>query len=309
MKKRGNVRKYTRRDQIAGHIFISPFILGFLIFTIVPILSSLYYSFTDYSILKAPKYIGLDNYVYMLTKDPQFYVSLKATLMYAMVSVPLKLMFALMVAMLLKTTNKLTVLYRALYYLPSLVGSTVAIAVVWRTMFISEGLLNSIINRIFGTNIDISWIGNPNTAIWTLILLTVWQYGSSMLIFLSGLKAVPTTLYEAADIDGASPVQQFFRITLPMLTPVLFFNLIMQLINGFMSFTQSYVVTQGEPMNLTMFSAVYIYKTSFSFRRMGYGSAMAWFMLIAVSLITSLLFMSSKYWVFHETDMRSKNGK
>ena len=290
------------RQNLEGYSFIGLFVIGFLAFTVIPIGTSLVLSFTKYDILSPPQFIGLDNFVQMLTGDHQFWVSFSITLFYVIVSVPLRLAFALAVAMLLQKTTKLTTFYRAAYYLPTIIGSSIAISVVWRQMFSGDGLLNSIINKIFHTEINISWIGGEKTAIWTLIILAVWQYGSSMLIFLSGLKQIPKELYEAADIDGASRVRSFFRITLPMLTPVVFFNVIMQLIQGFMTFTQSYVITQGMPMDKTLFITVYVYRNSFTYYKMGYGCAIAWFLLIFMAIITALLFKSSRSWVFYQAE-------
>lgn len=295
------IRKYKKSDNIAGYAFIGLFVIGFLVFTIIPVLSSLYYSFTNYNLIKEPTFTGLTNYIKMFTADKQFWVSMGCTTLYVIASVPLKLLFALVVAMLLKTTTKMTVFYRAAYYLPTIIGSSVAIAVVWRTMFSSDGLFNNIINSIFGTNITTSWIGGVDTAIWTLIVLAVWQYGSSMLIFLSGLKQIPTTFYEAAEIDGATKPAMFFKITLPMLTPVVFFNVVMQIIQGFMTFTQSYIITQGGPLDKTLFMTVYIYKSSFTYQKMGYGCAMAWVLLMMVAIITFFMFKSSDKWVFYES--------
>lgn len=293
---------YKRSENIAGYGFIGLFIIGFCLFTLVPIAASLVLSFTNYDILSPPTFAGLANYIKMFTNDKQFVTSFTVTLFYVIVSVPLRLIFALAVAMLLKKTTKMTALYRAAYYLPSIIGGSIAIAVVWRQVFTSDGLLNGILNSVFNTNIDISWIGGEKTAIWTLIILAVWQYGSPMLIFLSGLKQIPQDLYEAADIDGASPVKKFFRITLPMLTPVVFFNVIMQLINGFMTFTQSYVITQGQPMDKTLFATVYIYRNAFSFYKMGYACAIAWVLLLFMVIVTALLFKSSGSWVFYQAE-------
>ena len=244
MKKRLS-RKWWQ-NTLTGYAFIGVFCIGFICFTVIPILASLYYSFCDYDVLSPAKFAGIKNYL-ALFEDEQFWISLKATLMYVVFSVPLKLAFSLMIAMLLYKTNRLTAFYRAAYYLPSIVGGSVAIAIVWRQMFSGDGLLNSLINAIFGTNLDKSWIGSTDTAIWTLIILSVWQFGSSMLNFLSGLKQIPISLYESASIDGATAVRRFFRITLPMLTPTIFFNLIMQTIMGLTCFTQSLLITRGEP--------------------------------------------------------------
>lgn len=294
------------KDNIAGYSFIGLFVIGFIAFYVIPILSSLYYSFTDYDLLNPPIYKGLGHYIKMFSNDRQFWISMGATSFYVLVSVPLKLMFALFIAMLLKRYSKVIVLYRAAYYLPSIIGSNVAIAIVWRAMFSSDGLFNAAINKIFGTNISVSWIGGMNTAIWTLIVLQVWQFGSSMLIFLSGLKQIPVSLYESAEIDGANKATLFFKITLPLLTPVIFFNLIMQTIQGFMCFTQSYIITQGGPMDRTLFMTVYIYRSAFKHQRMGYASAMAWVLLLLVAIVTFVLFKFSDKWVYYQSEEGGK---
>lgn len=302
MRKQGARSPYSLRQNIEGYSFVGLFVVGFLAFTVIPIAASLVLSFTQYDILSPPKFVWFDNFIQMFTGDHQFWVSFGVTLFYVVVSVPLRLAFALAVAMLLQKTTKLTTFYRAAYYLPTIIGSSIAISVVWRQMFSANGLLNSIINKVFHTNIAISWIGGEKTAIWTLIILAIWQYGSSMLIFLSGLKQIPRELYEAADIDGATKISRFFRITLPMLTPVIFFNVIMQLIQGFMTFTQSYVITQGMPMDKTLFITVYVYRNSFTYYKMGYGCAIAWFLLVFIAVITALLFKSSRSWVFYQAE-------
>lgn len=302
MKNKKLSRKWWQ-NTLTGYTFICPFCIGFVCFTVIPILASLYYSFCDYDVLSPAEFVGMKNYL-ALFSDEQFWVSLKATLMYVAFSVPLKLVFSLMIAMLLYKTNRLTAFYRAAYYLPSIVGGSVAVAIVWRQMFSGDGLLNSLINSVFGTSLDKSWIGSTDTAIWTLIILSVWQFGSSMLNFLSGLKQIPVQLYESASIDGATAVHRFFRITLPMLTPTIFFNLIMQTILGLTCFTQSLLITRGEPMNTTLFSAVYIYRTSFKFYKMGYGCAQAWVLLLIIVAFTAVLFKTQNRWVFYETDAR-----
>ena len=191
--------------------------------------------------------------------------------------------------------------YRAVYYLPSIIGSSVAVAILWKRMFASDGVINAILG-IFGLPSDIAWLGRADTAIWTLIILAVWQFGSSMLIFLSGLKQIPISLYEAATVDGANGIQRFFKITIPMLTPTIFFNLINQLINGFMAFTQSYIITQGKPKDSTLFYTVYMYQNSFTYNKLGYGCAMAWFMVFVVGLLTLILFKTQKKWVYYESE-------
>jgi len=280
-------------------VFCLPFIIGFLLFLIIPMGISFYYSLCDYDILSPPKFVGLKNYIDMFTNDEVFWHSIKATLYFALVSVPLRLIFALFVAMLLVKPTKATGFYRAAYYLPSIIGGSVAVAILWKRMFAPDGVVNSILGMM-GIDTNFAWLSDTRTAIWTLILLAVWQFGSSMLIFLSALKQIPKSLYEAADVDGANKVTKFFRVTLPLLTPTIFFNLVMQMINGFLAFTQSLIITQGKPMDTTLFYAVYMYQQSFSFSKSGYASAMAWVMLGIIAVITFILFKTKKYWVYEQ---------
>lgn len=289
------------REMVAGYVFVLPFIIGFIIFTLIPILVSIGLSFTRYDILSLPRYIGLDNFVRMFTMDRSFWKSFGVTLFYSAVSVPLKLAAALFIAMIFSRTTKMISIYRAIYYLPSIMGGSVAIAVLWRQLFASNGPINHILD-LLGLPADISWLGRQETAIWTLIILSVWQFGSSMLIFLAGLKQIPASLYESASVDGCTRVKRFISITLPMLTPVLFFNLIQQTINSFMAFTQSYIITGGKPRDSTLFYMLYMYRRSFEFYEMGYGAAMAWFMLLVVIFLTALIFRSSRIWVFRQSE-------
>ena len=233
----------------------------------------------------------------MFTEDETFYKSISVTFFYALVSVPLRLIFALMVAMILQRTTKATGFYRAAYYLPSIIGGSVAISILWKRLFAEDGTFNRIL-QIIGVNSHLSWLGNKHTAIWVLIILAIWQFGSSMLIFLSALKQIPFSLYEASRVDGAGKTNQFFRITLPLLTPTIFFNLVMQMISGFLAFTQCFIITQGRPMSSTLFYSVYMYQQSFEFYNTGYGAAMAWVMLLLISVITLFLFWSKKFWVY-----------
>ncbi|MBQ7473062.1 MAG: sugar ABC transporter permease [Oscillospiraceae bacterium] len=297
--------KKTLQNTRDGYLFIGLFCIGFIAFTIIPILSSLVYSFCNYNVITPPKFAGLKNYQTLIS-DTKFWLALKVTSKYVVFSVPLKLLFSLAIAMLLYKTNRVTAFYRAAFYLPSIIGGSVAIAIVWRQVFSGDGMLNTLFNSIFGADLKKSWIGSPDTAIWTLIILSVWQYGSSMLNFLSGLKQIPPTYYEAASIDGASPIQRFFRITLPLLTPTIFFNLVMQIILALTCFTQSLLITRGEPMGLTKFSAVYMYETSFKYSKMGYGCAQAWVLLVLIATITIVLFRSQRYWVYYETDVKEE---
>ena len=290
------LKKAMNNERTAGIIFTMPFTIGFLLFMIVPMGISLYYSFCSYDILSPPVFTGLQNFKTMFA-DETFYKSIKVTFFFAFVSVPLRLLFALIVAMLLLKSTKMTGFYRAAYYLPSIIGGSVAVAILWKRMFATDGVINKLLQAV-GINCTMSWLGNTKTAIWVLIILAVWQFGSSMLIFLSSLKQIPQSLYEAANVDGANGISKFFRITLPLLTPTIFFNLVMQMINGFLAFTQSYIITQGKPMNSTLLYTVYMYKQSFEFYNTGYGAALAWVMLAVIGLIPLFLFATKRFWVY-----------
>jgi multiple sugar transport system permease protein len=285
---------------IAGYLFISPWLLGFLLLTLWPMIQSMYYSFTKYTLLDAPEWIGLRNYERIFADDEMFRQSLKITILFVVLSVPLKLFSALMVAMVLNKKIKGISVYRTFIYLPSLIGSSIAVAILWQNIFGINGFINRFLSY-FGIE-GISWISNPNTALGTLIILVAWQFGSSMVIFLAGLKQIPAELYEASSVDGASKVRQFVSITLPMLSPVLLFNLVLQTIGSFQMFTQAFIITKGGPINSTYMYALYLYDRAFSRYEMGYASALAWILLVVIAIVTALIFASSRYWVFYETE-------
>jgi multiple sugar transport system permease protein len=262
---------------------------------------SLYYSFTNYDILSSPVFNGLANFK-RIWSDERFWKSLQVTFTYAFISVPLRLAFAFFLAVLFKRASRMIRFYQAVYYIPSLVGGSITIAVIWRRIFAANGLLNTFLQAI-GINSTISWVGRSSTALGVVIILAVWQFGSSMLIFLAGLRQIPKTYYEAASIDGAGWGSQFFRITLPQMTPIIFFNLIMQLINGFTVFTQAYVISggRGEPQDSTLVYALYLYLRSFSYMEMGYGSALAWILVMIIAVFTAFIFKTSDRWVHYES--------
>lgn len=295
----GSSRK--RGDDRAGYLFIGPWLVGFLTLTLVPMLASLYLSFTDYDILSPPRWAGLKNFKMMFFGDPRYWKSVTATLYYAVCAVPLRLTVALGVAMFLNKNRKGVGAFRAMYYAPSVVGDSIAVAVMWRQVFGGEGLLNSVL-RLLGLPGKRLWLADPHFAIWTLILLAAWQFGSAMLIFLAGLKQIPGELYESASIDGAGPVRKFFKVTLPMLTPIIFFNLVMQTINGLIVFTPALVITNGQPLDTTNFYALYLYRRAFETFQMGYGSGMAWVLMVVVAFLSLAIFKTSSSWVFYESE-------
>ncbi|NOU79067.1 ABC transporter permease subunit [Paenibacillus sp. LMG 31459] len=292
---------------LAGYLFIAPWLIGFLALTAYPLFLSLYYSFTDYTLMQPMQWIGSRNYERIFTADPKFIQSAKVTVMYVLASVPLKLAAALFVAMILSKAVRGISSYRTAIYFPSLIGGSIGVSLLWRNIFGVEGIFNKLI-AVFGIE-GKSWITNPDTALGTLILLTVWQFGSTMVIFLAGLKQIPNDLYEASSVDGASKRTQFFRITLPMLSPILYFNLIMAVIGAFQMFTSAFVITNGGPMNSTYVYAMYLYERAFSRYELGYASALAWIMLVAIVAATVLISYTSKYWVFYETDTGGKQRK
>lgn len=287
------------RQNRTAYLFLLPWLVGFFCLTMGPMLGSLYLSFTKFNLLNAPRWLGLDNYVQIFKEDDSFYHSMGITFQYALLSVPLRLIFALMVALALNKGIRALGVYRTVYYIPSLLGGSVAIAIVWRKIFDGDGLFNQFLSW-FGIQ-GPAWVAHPDYILSTIITLSVWQFGSAMVIFLAGLKQVPADLYEASQVDGAGKVRQFFQITLPLLSPVIFFNLVMSIINSFQVFTPGYVIGDGRggPVNSTLFYTLYLYLKGFSFFDMGYASALAWIMLVVIGVLTAIVFVTSKYWVFY----------
>ena len=292
-------KRFFHNPHVVGYIFISPWLIGFICFTVVPMLASLYLSVTDFNLLSKPNFIGLYNFKRMFTEDRLFSTSLSVTFIYVLAAVPLRLIFALMIALILSKRHRFVGFYRTAYYIPSLFGSSVAIALAWRMLFGESTPLAPLLG-ILGMK-DVILINNPNTAMGTIVAMAVWQFGSSMLIFLAGLNSIPDSYYEAAIVDGAGFRRKLFRITIPLLSPVILFNLVMQTIYGFILFPQAFIVTRGGPMNCTLVYALYLFKRAFTYGEMGYASAMAWILLLILSVLTAMLFLSSKSWVFYES--------
>jgi len=287
------------RDNKAGYLFLLPWLIGLVVIVAGPMFASLYLSFTDYSLIQAPEWVGLENYIRMFS-DPRLVKSISVTFIYVIVGVPLQLIVALAVAMLLNEGMKGLAFYRSVFYLPSMLGASVAIAVLWRQMFEVDGLVNQVL-RLVGIPATTSWIADPQYALWTIILLHVWTFGSPMVIFIAGLRQIPGMYYEAASVDGASKWAQFRKITLPLLSPIIFFNLVLQVINAFQSFTQAYVVSNGTggPADETLFYTLYLYQRGFVQFQMGYAAAMAWLLVVIIAAFTAINFYFSKRWVFY----------
>ncbi len=315
-RKTSGVVRFFRRNAVA-YMFLAPWLLGFIGLTVYPMAHSLLLSFTDYDFTSpdSTHWIGLGNYTKMfgplfgldeftastgetMHVDPYYLKSLSVTFSYVIASVPLKLVFALAVALLMNQKLRGVSFYRAVYYIPTLLGGSIAIAVLWRKLFEKTGLVNGILTSLGFTNLP-SWITDPRFALYTLILLSVWQFGSSMIIFLAGLKQIPQEYYDAASVDGANTLQQFTSITIPLLSPVILFNLVMQMISAFQAFTQAYIIGGGKGgvLNSTLFYTLHLYIQGWTYHEMGYASAMAWVLLLIIGALTVMVFRSSSLWV------------
>jgi len=287
------------KKQKIGLLYVTPWIIGFLSLTAWPILSSFYYSLTDYSLARVgqvPEFLGLQNYT-ALFRDQTFIDSLRATGIYTIFTVPLQLMFALFIAFILNSKIKGIGFYRTAYYIPSILGGNIAVGVLWRFMFQPEGLINMILGNLGVAPVD--WLSTPSGAMSVLVMLKVWQFGSSMLLFLAALKEVPQELYESASLDGARKITQFFKITLPLITPTIFFNLVMQLNNAIQEFNGPFIVTGKGPLNSTFLASIFIYEKAFKRFDMGYASAASWMLFLIILCSTVFLFASQKKWVYY----------
>lgn len=286
----------------AGFFFILPWLIGFCIFKLYPFASSLYYSFTNYNLfVKEVTGIGFKNYTDILN-NKDIVNSFRVTFKYAFMTVPLKLAFALFIAYILNFKIKGVNFFRTAYYIPSILGGSVAIAVLWRFLFSNNGLVNMIL-EVFGVA-GPNWLGDPDYALFVVCLLRVWQFGSPMVIFLAALKGVPGDLYEAAAIDGAGKVRQFFSVTVPIITPVIFYNLVTQLVQAFQEFNGPYIITQGGPLGSTTLASLLIYNNAFKVYKMGFASAIAWLLFIIIMVFTIISFISQKYWVYYSDEER-----
>lgn len=290
----------ARREAWEGRLYILPWLLGFLIFTVGPMLASVYFSFTDYSVLSGAKWIGIENFTRMFTDDRLFGLSLYNTLYFVLLSVPVNLASSFLVALLLNTQIRGINLYRTLYYLP-VITPAVAGALTWNLLFSGDfGLINAVLNSLGLPTFN--WLFDPQITKLVFVVMGLWGIGGSIIIFLAGLKNVPMSLYEAASIDGATAVHCFWHITIPLMTPLIFFNLILGVIGTFQVFTGAYIITAGGPANSTLFYVLYLYNNAFKFFKMGYASALAWVLFVIVLAFTLFQLRMAKLWVYYEAE-------
>ncbi|RPH61117.1 MAG: sugar ABC transporter permease [Chloroflexi bacterium] len=312
----------AQREAWAGYAFVIPWIIGFMVFTLGPMLASLYFSFTEYDIVNPPKWVGLANYIKVFSgipaflrtgdprqlADPLFWKSLQVTIYYASLALPLNLLFSFSLAIFLNQKIPGISFWRTIFYLPSIIAG-VAVTLLWVRIFNPRlGILNPILQNVFGVQNPPGWLQDPEWAIPALVIMGLWGVGGSMIIYLAGLQGVPTDLYDAAKVDGANGWQRFWNVTFPMMTPVLFYNLVLGMIGTFQYFTEVYVATGGTggPQNATLFYNLYLYKNAFRFSEMGYASSMAWILFIIVLLLTALIFRSSEAWVYYEGQLKGR---
>jgi multiple sugar transport system permease protein len=279
-------------------VFLIPWIVGMLTLTLGPMIYSLFLSFTKYNLITAPQWIGLGNFIQM-ANDPRYWQSVRVTLVYVLVSVPVVLIVSMLVALILNSGLRFITAYRALFYIPSLLGASVAVAILWRQIFGDTGLINNALKTI-GIH-HASWVGDPGTALYVIVALNAWAFGGTMIIFLAGLRQVPRELYEAASMDGAGPIRRFVSVTFPNMSPLIFFSVLLDTVHAFQAFTGAYVVSQGTggPTDSTLFYTLYLYQQGFTQLNMGYASAMAWVLVVVLAAFTGILFFTSRYWVHY----------
>lgn len=289
------VKALMKRNK--GFLYILPWFLGFLIFKLYPFAKSMYYSFTKYNLLSAPEFIGIDNYTQLFTGDRFFGPSLLVTLKYVIMVVPIKLALALLVALLLSKNSKTTHFFRSVYYLPSILGGSVAVSMIWRLFFSQNGVINGLLKTIGVSGPE--WL-SPSLALVTISLLNIWQFGSTMVLFLAAIKGIPKDLYEAATVDGISRVSAFFRITVPMISSIIFFNLLMSMVTAFQEFSAALLITSGGPLKSTYLYGYMLYENAFVSYKMGYACAQSWILFAIIMALTFIIFKTQKYWTYYE---------
>lgn len=293
-----------RREERDGWLFASPWLLGFLLFTVGPMIASAFFAFTEYDVLTQPKWVGWANFDKALTDDPKVGQALKVTSIYAVISVPLQILLGLCVALLLNTRIRGLQFYRTVYYLPSVL-SGVAVALLWRWIYAPNfGLINSFLARF--DIVGPGWLGDKDWALTSMIGMSLWHVGGGIVIYLAGLQGVPSELYEAVRVDGAGRGAAFWHITLPMITPVLFYNLVIGIITALQIFTQALIMTNGGPHEATLFIVLYLYRNAFQFFKMGYASVLAWILFGYILVLTLLVYRSSGFWVFYAGELKSR---
>lgn len=288
-----NRKKIRSRSNLIGYVLIAPWIIGILCFQLWPIIHSFLMSFTNYNLLNDAAFVGTENYV-KLFHDDTFYQAVKVTFKYVLIAVPAKIVFALIIALILNMDLKGIGVYRTIYYIPSILGSSIAVAILWKALFVKDGVINAILAQI-GIQ-GASWLGNPKYTLFTISLLTVWQFGSSMVVFLAGLKQIPQSLYEAASVDGAGKIAKFIHITIPGIMPMMSFNILMQTINAFQMFAAPYTIFNGRggPLNSVMLYVVYLYQNAFKYFYVGYASALSWMLLLIIGGTALFLYLIEK---------------
>lgn len=298
---KNSLEKRGRKRLSVGMLYILPWFIGFLIFKLYPFASSLSYSFTDFNLFRGMRETGLMNYIDIFTKT-KIVNALIGTARYAFLTVPLKLAVALFIAYILNFKIRGLYAFRTAYYTPSILGGSVAVAVLWQALFRDEGVVNAFLG-LFGIQ-GPTWLSDPAYAIWIICLLRIWQFGSAMVLFLAALKGVPADLYEAATIDGASKGRQFRSITVPLITPVIFYNLVTQLCQAFQEFNGPFIITRGGPRGSTTLIAMLIYNQAFKLNEMGMASALAWVLFLTVGILTVIAFATQKKWVYYSDEGR-----